>query len=162
MVRLLNDVDINDVINFEKTNIIRNGKEFYCDIEMNKIYLSDAPMLRKCMFDGTIMFVGEYNKEQKLEKLCMFALPYQSTKSTVVKIFFCNKDAIFVKNAIDVFCDFIEGSFYTKIRITTYGINNKNSILDIIEENELICESVVDTNLGQRYVYSKYIMGDEI
>ena len=37
-----------------------------------------------------------------------------------------------------------------------------NSILDIIEENELICESVVDTNLGQRYVYSKYIMGDEI
>ena len=161
MVRLLNDVDVNDVINFEKTNIIRDGKEFFCDIEMNKIYLSDAAMLRKCMFDGTIMFVGEYNQEKKIEKLCMFALPYQSTKSTVVKIFFSNKDSFFIKNAIAVFCDFIEGSFYAKIRMTTYGENKKNGILDIIEENEMVCESIVDTNLGKRYVYSKCIMGDE-
>ena len=161
MIRLLFDEDVNDVISFEKKNVIRNGKDFYCDIEMNKIYLSEAPLLRKVIFDGTVMFVGEYNDKSLLEKLCMFALPHQSTKSTVVKIFFCNKDANFVKKAIRAFCDFTEGSLYTKIRITTYGEKNVESIQRIIEENKMRCEAVVNTNLGQRFVYSKFIFGGE-
>lgn len=157
MLRLLDDADVKDIMNFEKANVVRNGKDFFCDIEMNKVYLLNAPLLRKCMFDGTIMFVGDYDESGNLKKLCMFALPYQSTKSTVVKVFFCNKEAEFVRECMSVLCDFIEGTIYTKIRITTYGDINKQSLIPIYEACGMQEESHIMTNAGERYVYSRFI-----
>lgn len=157
MVRLLEDNDVKDIMEYEIRNVIRNGKEFFCDIEMNKMYLSNAPLLRRCMFDGNIMFAGEYDEDGNLLKMCMFAFPYQLTKSTVIKIFFCNKDSAFVKECIDVLSEFIEGTIYSKIRITTYGDNNKESLLPIYKACEMKEESCILTNAGVRYVYSKFI-----
>lgn len=155
-ISILDESNTKEIINFEKRNIIREGENFYCDLEMNKMFLSDDTLLRKTMFDGTVMFAAE-REGNKISKICMFAIPNQTTKSAVIKVLMCNRDPVFLGESIAKLEEFIEGSIYTKIRMTTYGEKRLEKLHKLIENLDMSLESVIETNIGTRYVFSKTI-----